>query len=87
MSYGKEIERESAYEYGLSIEYGELCKQYEDMGSDNLLDRVIAVGPSINHEKFPAYDIAKQIKEHKWNPTPRQHNALAHSLAHYEVYD
>jgi hypothetical protein len=75
------------YDEELHDEYTELCEQYENMDSDELLDRVITVGPGLNHEKFPAFDVANKLKERNWTPAPRQHNALAHSLAHYEVFD
>jgi hypothetical protein len=75
------------YDEEFHDEYIELCEQYEDMDSDELLDRIISVGPNLNHDKFPAFDVAKKLKECNWTPTPKQHNALAHSLAHYEVFD
>jgi hypothetical protein len=75
------------YNEELRDEYMGLCEQYEDMDSGDLLDMIVSAGPSLNHEKFPAFDVAKELKEHNWTPTPKQHNALAHSLAHYEVFD
>lgn len=76
--YKSEVERER--ERLLALPDTDLLNEILSHPDPNRLNRVVP------YRSFPAHDIALNIKENGWTPTPKQRKALVNVYSHDMVY-
>ena len=76
------------YEEGKQDDIWEISTALDEKDDDELLETAINMGESLDNqfEHFPAYSIAKKIKDNNWKLSKKQREAIINVTARY-IYE